>query len=139
MVRIKAAASCLALMVLPACASITQGTTQSVAVDTTPSRSAVCQLSNENGTWTIARTPGSTIINKGSGPLNAVCRTEDGWNGSNSTVSYTGGAVWGNVLFGGILGAAIDMSSGAAYNYPGEILVPLSPPPPPTSLMSSRQ
>ena len=119
---------------LSGCASITAGTTQSVAVDTNPQRPAECRLSNEKGTWFV-RTPGTTTVTKANGPLSASCSTTDGWGGSAAVQSTTAGAAFGNILAGGIIGAAVDMSSGAAYVYPAQIIVPLgqntaySPPP----------
>lgn len=109
---------------LSGCASITAGTTQSVAVDTNPQRPAECRLSNEKGTWFV-RTPGTTTITKANGPLSATCSTTDGWGGSAAVQSTTAGAAFGNILAGGIIGAAVDMSSGAAYIYPAQIIVPL--------------
>ena len=108
---------------LSACASITRGSSQSMAVDTVPVSGAVCQLANENGQWTIASTPGSTTITRAGGPMTVSCSTEDGYAGTSSVTSTTAGATFGNILFGGIIGAAVDMSSGAAYDYPGQVVV----------------
>lgn len=115
----------LAVLPVTACASITAGTTQSVAVDTNPSKSAECQISNEKGSWQV-KTPGVTTVNKANGPLVASCTAPGGWKGSTTVQSTTAGAAFGNILAGGIIGAAVDMSSGAAYIYPGQIIVPLS-------------
>ncbi|NYZ13455.1 hypothetical protein HL658_12920 [Azospirillum sp. RWY-5-1] len=121
---------------LQACASITAGTTQSVAVDTTPVQQAACTVQNEKGQWTIARTPGIATVTKAYGPLSVQCRTEAGHSGSSSVQSTTAGAAFGNILAGGIIGAAVDMGSGAAYQYPAQVLVSMTPPanqPPPTA------
>ncbi|MGH7102245.1 MAG: hypothetical protein ACREFJ_07590, partial [Acetobacteraceae bacterium] len=40
--------------------------------------------------------------------------------------SSTKGMAFGNILFGGLIGAAIDVSDGAAYVYPALITVPMS-------------
>lgn len=132
----------LALLALTGCASITAGTTQSVAVDTQPQRQADCRLTNEKGSW-LVRSPGSTTVTKAYGPLSVICTTPDGWGGSTAVQSTTAGATFGNVVAGGIIGAAVDMSSGAAYVYPAQVFVPLAqggytntaavtaPPPPP--------
>lgn len=112
------------VVLLSGCASITAGTTQSVAVDTNPQKAADCRLSNEKGTWSV-RTPGVTTVTKANGPLSASCATTDGWGGSTAVQSTTAGAAFGNIVAGGIIGAAVDMSSGAAYIYPAQIIVPL--------------
>lgn len=108
-----------------ACASITAGTTQSVVVATAPEAGAECTLVNEKGTWTVPSTPGTTTITKAYGDLSVTCNKGNDWTGATSVSSSTGGAVFGNLLVGGIIGAAVDMSSGAAYTYPASITVPL--------------
>lgn len=115
-----------AILSLGACASITAGTTQSVNVNSSPKNGASCQLTNEKGTWNVPSTPGATTVNKAHGPLTAACKTDDGWAGSATIESTTAAASFGNIIAGGIVGAAVDMGTGAAYLYPAEIHVPLS-------------
>ncbi|HEY0837901.1 MAG TPA: hypothetical protein VGE72_28555 [Azospirillum sp.] len=112
---------------LGACASITAGTTQTVAVDTNPQKPAECKLSNEKGSWSVPRTPGSTTVTKAYGPLSVTCSSGDGHVGQTTVESTTAGAAFGNIIAGGIIGAAVDMSSGAAYTYPAQVLVPMQP------------
>ncbi|MBK3799699.1 hypothetical protein GAY33_10725 [Azospirillum brasilense] len=126
-VLIKAMTLALSLS-LQACASITAGTTQSVAVDTTPVQQATCTLQNEKGQWSVVRTPGATTVTKAYGPLTVQCKADTGHAGSTSVSSTTGGAVFGNIIAGGIIGAAVDMGSGAAYAYPAQVLVPMATP-----------
>lgn len=113
---------------LSACASITAGTTQSVGIDTTPKQGAECKLSNEKGSWSVSSTPASTTVTKAHGPLTASCKTNDGWSGAKSVESSTAAASFGNIIAGGVIGAAVDMGTGAAYIYPAEIVVNISPP-----------
>jgi hypothetical protein len=124
----------LALCCLPllgACASITAGTTQTVAVDTNPQKPAECKLSNEKGTWAIPKSPGITTVSKAYGAITVSCVSPDGYAGTTSMESTTVGAAFGNIIAGGIIGAAVDMSSGAAYKYPAQVIVPMAPPAPP--------
>lgn len=116
-------------MAVTGCASITAGTTQSVAVDTPAKEGAECKLSNEKGNWTIAKTPGSTTVTKAYGDLTVACAHPDGSKGTQSVQSSTAGAAFGNIIAGGIIGAAVDMGSGAAYVYPSNISVALATPP----------
>ncbi|KYO57329.1 hypothetical protein PJ900_23790 [Tistrella mobilis] len=111
-----------------ACASITAGTTQSIAVQTAPEQGAQCELRNDKGTWSVPATPGSSTVTKSYGDLTIVCSTPTGWKGTTSLVSETAGAAFGNIIAGGIIGAAVDMSSGAAYKYPSAATVMLSRP-----------
>jgi membrane-associated protease RseP (regulator of RpoE activity) len=109
------------------CASITAGTTESIAVSTMPRAGASCELANEKGRWTVNPTPGSTTISKAYGDLTVTCADPDGEQGATTIQSSTAGAAFGNILLGGIIGAAVDMSSGAAYLYPSNVTVTLAP------------
>lgn len=113
---------------LGGCASITAGTTQAVAVNTPPKDGAECKLTNEKGSWSIPKTPGSTTVTKAYGDLAVSCEHADGSKGAASVQSATAGAAFGNIIAGGIIGAAVDMGSGAAYTYPSTVVVSLSPP-----------
>jgi hypothetical protein len=122
----RAAALLASTLSLFGCASITSGTTQSVSVQTTPMTGAECQLVNEKGSWTIAASPGSTTITRAYGDLVVSCTAKDGSKGSTSVQSTTVGSAFGNIIAGGIIGAAVDMSSGAAYQYPSTISVTMA-------------
>lgn len=125
---IRAAALLVLCLGMQACASITTGTTQSVVVDTTPVQQATCTMQNEKGQWTVIRTPGAATVSKAYGLLSVQCRTEAGHTGSSSVNSTTAGAAFGNIIAGGLVGAAVDIGSGAAYQYPAQVLVSLSSP-----------
>ena len=118
---------------LQACASVATGVEQTVAVSTAPPQPASCTLQNERGQWTVARTPGSASVAKAYGPLSVRCKTDAGQVGLASVPSTTAGAVFGNMIAGGLIGAAIDIGSGAAYQYPPSIVVAIAAALPPTS------
>ncbi len=142
---IRASFALVALLATSACASITAGTTQSVEVNTPPKGGAECKLANEKGSWTVPKTPGSTSVTKAYGDLTVSCEHPDGSKGATSIQSSTGGAVFGNIIAGGVIGAAVDMGSGAAYNYPSSVTValvgspePEKPAPAPVALQPAR-
>ena len=114
-----------ALLVLPACASIVEGSTQSLSVATTPKGGAECKLVNDAGTWYVAHTPGSVSVKRSASAIKATCHHDSGLSGTAVAESKTKGLAFGNILAGGIIGGAVDMSTGAAYDYPPEIIVPL--------------
>jgi hypothetical protein len=111
------------LGLLSACASVTTGSTQSVMVTTTPA-GAECVLNNDKGSWVAKSTPDSVMISRSYSPLSVVCE-KGKLRGIATVQSGTKGMVFGNVIAGGIIGAAVDMSSGAAYDYPPSINVVL--------------
>ena len=108
------------------CASIVNGQNQSVSVETRtetgPIAGANCKLSNNKGTWFVT-TPGSTIVQRSYEDLSVRCEKESNEPGMASVKSSTKAMAFGNILFGGIIGAGVDISTGAAYDYPTLISV----------------
>lgn len=118
------AAIAAAVCVFPGCASIVSGTNQSVSVDTPGCEGASCQLTNDKGTWFV-KTPSSVTINRAYGNLTVVCSKEGFGSATTSVASTTKGMAFGNILVGGVIGAGVDIGTGAAYDYPPVISVPL--------------
>lgn len=107
------------------CATVINGTTQSVAVNTTPVDGAMCALTNSQGTWYVT-TPGTVEVHKTKTDLMIDC-TKDGYSEAKADIAPTFQATTvGNVLAGGIIGVAVDAASGANYEYPSPIAVPMS-------------
>lgn len=119
--------SAVAMMVclLSGCASIVSGTNQSLSVDTPGCEAASCQLTNDKGTWYV-KTPGSVTVNRAYGNLTIVCSKEGFGSATSSVASSTKGMAFGNILLGGVIGAGVDMGTGAAYDYPVVISVPFT-------------
>ena len=112
-----------ALLVLcSGCASITQGTTHSLRIDTETAQGQVvdgadCSLSNDQGT-SIARSGSATIVRRSSKDLEIRCTSAGQPDATARLVSRANAGLAGNILFGGAIGAALDHGSGAAYTYP---------------------
>lgn len=107
---------------LTGCASITGTTGQSVSVQTRDKSGkeisdAKCDLVNSKGTWFVT-TPGSVSIHRSNDDLQILCKKEGEENGRVAVVSTTKGSMFGNIVFGGGVGAIIDHSNGSAYEYP---------------------
>lgn len=125
MIRKATFAGALAISLLSGCASIVSGTNQSVTVDTPSCAAALCKLTNDKGEWAVT-TPGSVVVHRAYGPLSIICAKEGFTSGVASVNSTTKGMAFGNLLFGGIIGAGVDMGTGAAYDYPTSIMVPMT-------------
>ncbi len=115
-----------AISALSGCASIVNGHNQSVSV-TTRSKGAdlpgaKCSLSNDKGEW-FTTTPGSVTVRRSFQDLAVNCAFGGLDAGIESAKSTTKPMVFGNILFGGVIGAGIDVASGAAYDYPEIIQV----------------
>lgn len=109
------------------CASIVSGTNQSVSLETRSKEGqavmgANCKLSNNKGTWYVT-SPGSVVVNRSYEDLLIDCEKENQQPGLASVKSSTKAMAFGNILFGGVIGAGVDIASGAAYDYPTMITV----------------
>ncbi len=116
----------LPLALLSACATLVNGTSQTVTVSTTPP-GASCTL-DRMGTriGAISSTPGSVRIDKSKNDLAVTC-TKDGFQ--TATVAHApsfGGATFGNIIAGGVIGVVVDAASGANYSYPDDIRVDMA-------------
>lgn len=123
----------LPLALMSGCASIVDGTNQSLSVETTAKGQQIsgseCTLTNNKGTWFVS-TPGTVTVHRSYDPLNVKC-THGGYAPAIATSSSSTKAMaFGNILFGGLIGAGVDMSTGAAYDYPKLIDVPMVQEPP---------
>ena len=109
---------------LSGCASITESKNQSMSVNTGEITGAMCTLTNSKGTYYIT-TPGSVLVRNACDPLTITC-SKEGYvpaNPSAGTVQdKSKGMAWGNLVFGGIIGIAVDRSTGAGCSYPQQNL-----------------
>lgn len=119
------------------CASVVEGTTQAITVNTTPVSGASCTLTNKRGQWSVV-TPGSVIVKRSESYIHVVC-TKDGWQDSTAYLSPTQStqAVMGAVLLFGVLESAVDASTGAGNKYPEYCNVPMKPIAPPSDNQTS--
>jgi hypothetical protein len=114
-------------LIVSGCATIIQGTTQSVSVATTPESGAQCTLKNSEGSWFVT-SPGNATVHKTKNDLTVDC-VKAGYTDAHTTaISHFGGTTAGNILAGGIIGIGVDAASGANYHYDSPITVPLGTP-----------
>lgn len=110
-----------ALLLQIGCASITGSRNQPISVTTThegkPVTGAYCTLVNDKGTFYV-NTPGTVTVLKAYGDMSATCKKEESHVGVAVFQSASEGATWGNVLAGGLIGYAVDASTGAGFSYP---------------------
>ena len=109
------------------CASIVSGHNQSVSVETRSKQgqavmSANCKLSNNKGTWFVT-SPGSVTVSRSFEDLLVNCEKENQEPGLATVKSSTKAMAFGNIIFGGVIGAGVDVATGAAYDYPTMITV----------------
>lgn len=117
----------LTCLSLGGCASIIDGSTQVLSVQTVAKdgaevENANCTLTSNKGTWFV-NTPGTVPVHRSYDPLNINCKKKGVPPGIATVNSSTKGMAFGNILAGGVIGAAVDMGTGAAYDYPSLITV----------------
>jgi hypothetical protein len=108
------------ILVLSGCASITGSKNQAINITTTcdlsPMSGANCSLTNDSGIW-YTKTPAALFIRKSTGDLVVTCKKDD-MQASFTYKSVATTGMWGNILAGGVIGAAVDSGSGAGFDYP---------------------
>ena len=115
-------------LALGGCATITKGTTQTVAIDTPGVPGATCTIQTQSGPRGVV-TPGPVVLDKGSSPLPITCTKECYLAGSSIIPSGTEAMTAGNVVFGGLVGLGVDAASGAMNKYPDIVTVAMTPDP----------
>ena len=109
---------------LSGCATIIQGTTENVSVNSLPEQGASCTLKNSEGTWYLT-TPGSTTVHKTKHDLTVDCTKAGFPDGHYLAKAHFGGTTFGNIIAGGAIGIGIDAASGANFYYKSPITVTL--------------
>jgi hypothetical protein len=111
---------------LIACATITKGTTQLVAIDTPGAPGTTCTIQTKDGSQLVT-TPGSVTLSKGSAALPVSCTKECYLPGSGVIASNTEAMAAGNVVFGGLIGLGVDAATGAMNKYADQVTVAMIP------------
>jgi hypothetical protein len=115
-------------VMLVACATITRGTTQVVAIDTPGAPGATCTLQTQNGPQVVT-TPNAVTLNKGSNAIPIQCTKECYMLGSSIVPVNTEAMAAGNVILGGVIGLGVDAATGAMNKYPDVVTVSMTPDP----------
>ncbi|SLN69471.1 hypothetical protein [Oceanibacterium hippocampi] len=112
---------------LSACATLVEGTDQTLTVITDPS-GATCRLERDGTAIAVVNpTPGSVKVDKDKDQITILCQ-KDGFQESGGVLSSKfQGMTFGNILFGGLIGVAIDAGSGAMHEYPDSLTIRLIP------------
>jgi len=117
----------LGLLILPACASIIEGTSQEITVNTNPSE-ADCVLKRQDiAIGSVNPTPGAVTIKKTKYDITIVCNKDGYQEATYLNHSGAAGATWGNIVAGGLMGWGIDSASGADNKYDSPVNISLVP------------
>jgi hypothetical protein len=110
------------LLLVTGCATIIGGTTQVVAVDSTPS-GATCEASRDGLRLHSGVTPTSFPVDKSYRAITVSC--VDSSNHRATTINKPGLEPWflGNILVGGLIGGSIDLITGSVNKYDTSVAV----------------
>jgi|JRYG01.1.fsa_nt_gb hypothetical protein len=125
--RLNSSLSLLAMSLLGGCATITGDSTQSIGVETYARNGEKltgvnCTALNDKGSWMLVA-PNSVVVRRSAEDVMINCQKEGHEPGTTRLISRSNAGIWGNIIFGGGVGAIIDHNKGTGYTYPGWVKV----------------
>jgi hypothetical protein len=104
------------------CASIMNDSTHPMRVETksadgTLVAGADCKLTNDYGTFPV-KSGDTAQVRRSSKDLDITCKHPSNPDAVARAISRANAGLFGNIIFGGGIGAIIDHSKGTAYTYP---------------------
>jgi len=103
-------------MFLANCASFLSDSSQPLTVVTPDCPGATCTLTNSKGSFHVKETPATISVRKAYGDLQVSCSKGE-FKHEQAFESSAIGAMYGNILVGGIIGGAIDAGTGKGFEY----------------------
>jgi hypothetical protein len=109
------------------CATITSNEMQPVNLTTQTEEGGIvekarCTLKNDKGDWQM-ESPGFVSVRRSAEDLIVECKKDGHPDGFLRAISRAAAGMFGNIIFGGGIGAIIDHSKGTGYNYPDNMPV----------------
>ncbi|MBI1245990.1 MAG: hypothetical protein GC202_13385 [Alphaproteobacteria bacterium] len=115
----------MSLCGMSACASIVSGTESTTYLETKPV-DARCRLHGQDFTREV-NTPASVPLPAKSSPVTVECNADGYQRATQELEASMDGWVFGNLIFGGIVGGVIDIARGAGKKFPPQIQVVMDP------------
>ena len=117
----------IVMLMTTGCASITGSEIQNVSLRAKTEQGADvpkadCELRNDKGQWK-AVTPGFVGVQRSAEDLLVTCTKAGEKEGILRAISRASGGMFGNIIFGGGIGAIIDHNKGTGYDYPDSLVV----------------
>jgi len=114
------------LLLLPACATIVEGRSQEIMVNTNPSGADCDLLRNNEAVGEINKTPGSVYIEKTKYDLTIKCNKPGYETSTYLDHSGAAGATFGNIVLGGLIGWGVDSATGSDNKYDSPVNITLN-------------
>ncbi len=116
------------LLGLGACASIVEGTSQTININTNPTAASCTFQRDGRVLGVVSPTPGSIRVDKNSNDIRVDCK-KPGYQDVNYYVkSEFAGATLGNLLLGGVVGVVVDAGTGANRKYESNVTLAMARP-----------
>jgi hypothetical protein len=109
------------------CATITTNPSQNVTILTDPEGAACTFTRDGKVVGVVNPTPGSLAVQKSHADISVECTKADHLPAKGVIGSKFQAMTLGNIIFGGIIGIAVDLASGATAEYAGQIRITLVP------------
>ena len=110
---------------LAGCATLAEGTSQAIYIETPDHAGAQCVLTSEEiGTRTV-QTPATIELPKSKHDIAVSCK-QGCYTGAGIIGSHFESATAGNILAGGVLGVGVDAATGAMNKYDARTQIVLS-------------
>lgn len=111
-----------AVAALSGCASVVNDSTHPMKVETLTAdgksiAGAECKLGNDYGTITV-KSGDTAQVRRSSKDMDITCVAADQADAKARAISRVNSGMFGNIIFGGGIGAIIDHNKGTAYTYP---------------------
>lgn len=113
------------VLLLSACASIVSDNKSVTYLETTP-EVAKCELHGQDFKRVLT-TPNSIPLPSEAAPITVVCTAPGYKRGTATLDTKADGWMWGNLIFGGIIGVAVDAAKGSGFKFPPKFSLILEP------------
>lgn len=114
----------LVVFSVAACSSIVNDSHVPINLSFSDNSGGECKLRNKRESYETP-IPASIAVRRSDDPLVYNCTTDDGREVNGSINSEIGDTMAGNIIFGGIIGAAIDAENDMHRIYPSSFSIPV--------------
>jgi hypothetical protein len=120
-------ASTLAVVCLSGCSTIIEGTSQNIAIATSPP-GGYCSLKRKGqDIATVRQTPAEVTVDKTKDDILVTCAVAGYAPASQYLHSGIAAGTYGNIIAGGLVGWGVDSMTGADNEYPATVSLNMTP------------
>lgn len=114
------------VVLLSGCASIIDGRSQEITLNTNPPGASCAMERNGTPLGTISPTPGTAYVEKTKYDIHIKCNKDGYEEATYINKSGAAGSTFGNIVAGGLIGWGIDSATGADNKYDSPVNLTLA-------------